>query len=145
MIVKLDKKHMYKKCIVVFISLSIVGNLAHGTVLCFGADGHIELESAFHEHCDDPVHSSAPDQSQLSYEAEHEKGKHCEPCVDVPISIGLAKISRTSTQLNLTFPAPVTNMIVLTDKFDFSAYNSASNTFAATSYFTPLRTVILLV
>ena len=136
---------MYKKCIVVLIGLSIVVNLAHGTVLCFGSDGHTELESAFHERCDDPVHSYAPDQYQLSYEAEHEKGKHCEPCVDVPISIGLAKISQTSTKLNPTFPAPVTNMIVLTDKFDFSEYNSASYTFAATSYFTPLRTVILLV
>ena len=145
MIVKLAKKQMYKRCFVVLICLSIAGNLAHGTVLCFGADGHTELESAFHERCDDPVHSYALDQNQLSCEAEHEKGKHCEPCVDVPISIGLAKISRTSTQLNLTFPAPVTNMIVLTDKFNFSTYNSASNTFAATSYFTPLRTVILLV
>jgi hypothetical protein len=145
MVVKLAKKQMYKKCFVVLICLLIAGNLAHGTVLCFGADGHTELESAFHERCDDPVHSYAPDQNQLLYEAEHEKGKHCEPCVDIPISIGLAKISHTSTKLNPTFPAPVTNMIVLTDKFDFSAYNSATNTFAATSYFTPLRTVILLV
>jgi len=145
MIVKLAKKQMYKKCIAVFICLLIAGNLAHGTVLCFGSDGHTEIESAFHEHCDHPVHSYASDQNQLSYEAEHEKGKHCEPCVDIPISIGLAKISHTSTKLNLTFPAPVTNMIVLTDKFYFPEYNSVSNIFAATSYFTPLRTVILLV
>lgn len=142
---KLDKKQMYKKCIVVLICLSIVSNLAHGTVLCFGSDGHIEIEAAFHECCDHPVHSSAPDQNQLSCEAEYEISKHCGPCIDIPISIGLAKISRTSTKLNPTFPAPVINMVVLTDKFDFSAYNSASNTFAATSYFTPLRTVILLV
>ena len=141
----LDKKQLYKRCIVVLICLSIAGNLVHGTVLCFGADGHTELESAFHERCDHPVHSYASDQNQLSCESEHERGKHCEPCVDVPISIGLAKISHTSTKLNSTFPVPVTNMIVLTDKFDFPAYNSASNTFAATSYFAPLRTVILLV
>ncbi len=142
---KLDEKQMYKKCIVVLICLSIVGNLAHGTVLCFGSDGHTELESAFHERCGDPVHSSAPDPKKLSRKAEHEICKHCGPCVDIPISIGLAKISQTSTKLNPTFPAPVTNMIVLTDKFDFSAYNSALYTFAATSYFTPLRTVVLLV
>ena len=142
---KLAKKQMYKKCFVVLICLLIAGNLTHGTVLCFGADGHIELESAFHERCDHPVHSYPSDQNQLSSEAEHEIGKHCGSCVDVAISIGLAKISRASTQLNPTFPAPVANMIVLTDKFDFSAYNSATNTFAAPSYFTPLRTVILLV
>ena len=145
MVVKLAKKQMYKKCIVVLICLLIAGNFTHQTVLCFGADGHIELEFAFHERCGHPVHSYASDQNQLSFEAEHEIGEHCEPCVDVPISIGLAKISHPSTKLNSTFPAPVTNVIVLTDKFDFSAYNSASNTFTATSYFTPLRTVILLV
>jgi hypothetical protein len=145
MIVKLAKKQMYKKCIAVFICLLIAGNLAHGTVLCFGSDGHIEIESAFHERCDHAVHSSAPDQNQLSSEAEHEICKHCGPCVDVLISIGLAKISRASTQLNPTFQVPATNVIVATDKLNLSVCNFASNTFAATSYFTPLRTVILLV
>jgi len=145
MIVKLAKKQMYKKCIAVFICLLIAGNLTHGTVLCFGSDGHIEIESAFHERCDHPVHSYASDQNQLSSEAEHEIGKHCGPCVDVLIFIGLAKISRASTQLNPIFPAPATNVIVATDKLNFSICNFASNTFIATSYFTPLRTVILLV
>ena len=141
----LAKKQMYKKCFVVFICLLIAGNLTHGTVLCFGADGHIELESAFHERCDHPVHSYPSDQNQVSSEAEHEIGEHCEPCVDVPISIGLAKITLVPEQLNSTFPAPATNVVVLANKFNLSAYNFASNTFAAPSYFTPLRTVILLV
>lgn len=145
MIVKIAKKQLYKKCIVVFICLLIAGNLTHSTVLCFGADGHIELESAFRKCCNDLVHSSASDQKQFSPEAEHEIGKHCGPCVDVPISIGLAKISRASTQLNPIFPAPATNVIVATDKLNFSVCNFASSTFVATSYFTPLRTVILLV
>ena len=123
----------------------MVGNSAHGAVLCFGSDGHIEIESAFHELCDDPVHSYTSDQNQLSYEADHEESKHCKPCVDIPISIGLAKVSHVSKQLNPTFQVPATNMIVLADKFNFSAYNSAPNTSDAASYFTPLRTVILLV
>jgi len=142
---RLAKKQMYKKCIAVFICLLIAGSLTHGTVLCFGSDGHIEIESAFHERCDHPVHSYASDQNQLSSEAEHEICKHCGPCVDIPISIGLAKISRASTQLNPTFLVPATNVIVATDKLNFSICNFASDTFAATSYFTPLRTVILLV
>jgi len=136
---------MYKKCVVVLISLLIVGNLAHGTVLCFGADGHIELESAFHERCNDPIHSQLVDQHQLSYEAGHKKEKHCEPCLDIPISIGIAKISHIPKYLNPTFLVPATNIIVAGDKLNFPAYNFASNTFVATSYFTPLRTVILLV
>jgi hypothetical protein len=145
MIVKLAKKQVYRKCIVLLICLVVVGNLAQGTVLCFGADGHIELEPAFHEHCDHPVHSRASDQNQPSYETGHEKGEHCKPCVDVPISFGLAKISPVTKQLNPTYLVPATNVIVLTDNLDFSAYNLISNTFVDTSYFTPLRTVILLV
>ncbi len=136
---------MYKKCIVVLICLLIIGNLGQGTVLCFGADDHVELESAFHERCDDPAHSQPTDQHQLSYQSDHIKDKHCEPCVDVPISFGLAKISPVTKQLNPTFPVLSTNVIILTDKLDFSAYNSISNTFVDTSYFTPLRTVILLI
>ena len=142
---KMTGKKLCKKCMIVLICLLIIGNLAQGTVLCFGADGHVELESAFHKHCDDPVHSHTSDQNQHSHEAGHEKGKHCEPCVDIPISIGLAKISHKPKQLNPTFPVLSTNVIILTDKLDFPAYNSISNTFVDTSYFTPLRTVILLI
>jgi hypothetical protein len=143
MIVRLLKKKTYKKCIFVLICLLIVGNSGYGTVLCFGADGHIELESAFHKRCDDSVHSHTSDQNQPSCQADHVKDKHCEPCVDIPISIGLAKITRVPKQLDSTFPA--TKVIVLANKFNLSAYNSASTTFEATSYFTPLCTVILLI
>ena len=44
-----------------------------------------------------------------------------------------------------TFPVPAINILVGTYKPNYSAYNFTSNTFAATSYFSPLRTVILLV
>jgi len=121
------------------------GNLAYGAVLCFDSDGQVDIKSAFHERCDDHAHSQSADQKQLSYQSDDVKDKHCEPCVDVPISISLAKLSRVPKQLNSTFPAPATNVIVLADKFNLSAYNSASNTFAAASYFTSLRTVILLI
>ncbi len=142
---KLARKQIYKKCFVVLICLIMFGNLAHGVVLCFGSDGHIEFESAFHERCDDSAHSQPTDQNQLSYQVDHVEDRHCEPCVDIPIYIGLAKIARVSKQLNSTFPAPVTNVIVLANKFNLSAYNSASNSFDAAPYFTPLCTVILLI
>ena len=143
--VKRVRKQIYKKCFVVLICLLMFGNSAHGVVLCFGVDSRIEIESAFHDWCDDSAHSQPTDQKQLSYQIDHVEDKNCEPCVDIPIYIGLAKIKRVSKQLNSTFPAPVINVIVLADKFNFGAYNSASNTFDAAPYFTPLRTVILLI
>ncbi|MBW8039213.1 MAG: hypothetical protein FVQ85_04355 [Planctomycetes bacterium] len=145
MAVKLIGKQICKKYVVVFICLLIIGNLAQGTVLCFGADGHIELEYAFHKCCDHPVHSCASEQNQLSSEPGHEKGRHCEPCVDVPFFFGLAKITCMPEKIIATLLATATNVIFVAEKPSFSAYNSISNTLKTTSYFTPLRTVILLV
>jgi hypothetical protein len=69
--------------------------------------------------------------------------KSCGQCIDIPIYTGLEKINRVAKQLNSTFPASA--VIVPANKFNLSAYSSASNTFDATSYFTPLCTVILLI
>jgi len=134
MIVKLARKQIYKKCFVVLISLLMFGNLARGAVLCFGPDEcvSIELEPVY---CYDEFHGVPVQPPPNS----------CGECIDIPISISLAKKSRVSKKLNSTFPAPVTNIIVAGDKLNFSAYNSVSNTFDATSYFTHLRTVILLI
>ncbi len=145
MTAKRAKKQIYKKCIVVLICLLIIGNSAHGAVLCLGSDGQIEIESTFQERCDDAADPQPTDQKQLSCHSDHTKNKICEPCVDIPICIGLAKITRVSKRLNSTFPARATNAIVLANKFNLSAYNSASSAFDAASYFTPLCTVILLI
>ena len=123
--------------------LLIVGDWADGAVLCFGSDGRVDLESAFHGRCDGSAHSQPREKRQISYQVDHVEDRHCEPCVDIPIFISLAKISRASKQLNSAFPA--TNVIVLANKFNLSAYNSASSAFDAAPYFTPLRTVILLI
>ena len=145
MMLKLAKKQTYKRYIIVFLCFLIVGNLAHWKVLCFGADGHVELESAFHECCDEPDYSSAPNQNGLHYKAVHENCKHCGPCIDMPISNDLVQISTTSQKIISKFPVTITNMLIDTDKLNSSVYHLASNNFTDTSYFTPLRTVVLLV
>ncbi len=127
------------------VCLLIIGNSAHGTVLCFGADGHIELESAFHERCEAPVHYETSGQNKFLYEAHHHaEGKHCEPCVDIPISIGLAKVTDIPKQSNPAFLAPAACVIVAADEPNLSVCNFISYTLGDTSYFTPLSTIILL-
>ncbi len=145
MMLRFAKKQIYKEFIIVFLCLLIIGNLSHWQVLCYGADGHIELESAFHDRCDDPDHSSAPDQNVLSSKAGHEICKHCGPCVDIPISNDLLQISNTPQKLKLKFLVPTTYMLIDTDKLSSSVYNLAPNTFTDTSYFDALKTVILQV
>ena len=142
---KLAKRQMYKKCIIVFLSLLVVGNLAHWKVLCFGADGHVELESAFHKCCEEPEHSSAPDQNELSYKAGHETCRHCGPCIDMPITNDLIQISNTPQKIITKLSVPTTYMLIDTNKLNSSVYNLASNIFTDTSFFSPLRTVVLLV
>jgi hypothetical protein len=144
MIMDLARKDLCRKYIAGLVCLFLLGNSVHGTVLCFGADGHIEFESAFHKQCSSCADSESSEQIRFSCEAEHEEAKHCGPCVDVPISIGLAKISQAPEQLNPLLAFLVTDVVVAADEFDFFAHNLSSNTFADTSYFTPLRTIILL-
>lgn len=142
---KLAKKKSYRQYVVLLICLSIVGNLCHWKVLCFGADGHIEVESAFHERCDDQAPYDASEQKELFSGEVHEICEHCGPCLDIPISNDLVQISKTAQKLNIKFLIPTTYMLIDTDKLNSSQFNLASNTFADTYYFDPLCTVILLV
>lgn len=144
MIAKVARKQRYK-CVAVLVCLLIAGNSVHGTVLCFGTDGHVEIEPTFHERCNDPAHSKHTEQKQPSYQVNHVENEHCRPCLDFPISTGLVKIARTPKQLNRAFSAPATTVIAPADQFNLSAYNSASISFGAAPYFVPLGTVVLLI
>jgi hypothetical protein len=123
----------------------MVGNSLHGAVLCFGADGHVEIEPTFHERCNDPAHSQHTGQEQPSYQVNHVENEHCRPCLDISISNGLVKITRTPKQLNPAFSAPATNIIAPADQLNLSIYSSASISFGAAPYFVPLGTVVLLI
>ena len=146
MIVNVAGKYARKELLAVLVCLCLIGNSAYGTVVCFGADGHIEFESPFHTQCKDHVHSLSTDHGRHSSEAEHEHEKHCHSrqCVDVPIFFGLTKISQKPEQSNPAFAALVADAIVAVEQSDFSEHLPASKAFAVTSYFAPLRTVILL-
>jgi len=142
---RLAKKQVYKEGIIVFLCLLVVVNLTHGKVLCFGVDGHIELESAFHDHCSEPDHSPVPDQIVFSSIANSEICEHCGPCIDVPISKYLVKISNTPQKLNPIFLIQTTKILTDIDKLNSSVCTFTKDTIFDTSYFDPLRTVILLV
>ncbi len=142
-------KYVRKEFVAVLVCLSLIGNFAYGTVLCFGADGHIEFRSAFHVQCKDHDHSLSTDHGRHSSEGnrEHDKHRHSGQCVDVPISFGLVKISQTPEQLNsalAALAALAADVVVAAEQADCSAHLPALNTFFAGSYFSSLRTVILL-
>lgn len=145
MMLRLAKKQNYKECLIIFLCLLIACNLVHWKVICFGADGHIELESAFHERCEDPGHCSVPDQIILTSKSGSEICKHCGPCVDIPVYKDLVQITDTYQGLNPIFLVQTTNILTDIDNHNFSVYIHTNSTFFDTSYFTPLSSVILLV
>ncbi len=144
MIVNVAGKHVRKEFAAVLICLSLIGNCVCGTVLCFGADGHVEFESAFHEQCKDHVHSQSTNHSHHSSEHEHDKHCHSGQCVDVPISFCLVKISQTPEQSSPAFSALAADAIVAVEQPDCCEHLSVADASAVTPYFAPLRTVILL-
>ena len=151
MVAKLTKKQIYKWHIIVFVCLLIAGSSAYRAVLCFCADGRIDIKPALYQQYYVLIHCYHSDQNQLSCQVDRAEGKHCELCVNVSfppdLFVKISSASNTSKQLNPTPtpPASVTNAIAAGDKFNFSAYNLASTASAASSYFAPLHTVILLV
>ena len=84
MTLKLAKKQTYKKCIVVFICLLIVGNSAQGVVLCFGEDGHVSLEIAFADCCDEYSAASGQVSPDL-YTNYVASTNSCGDCIDIPL------------------------------------------------------------
>jgi hypothetical protein len=70
----------------VLICLLLLGNVPNGLVLCFGADGHVELELASHNKCVETDHQSSVKHSEFpGIEELHQDHKHCQPCADIPI------------------------------------------------------------
>ena len=146
MFVGVAGKYVRKELVALLVCLSLIGNCVHGTVLCFGADGHVEFESAFHEECGEHTHSRPTDHHHHSHAAEHEHEKHCQvgQCVDVPIVMDKVKASQTIEPLNPTFVTAVADAIPYTEQDNCIEHKPASDALATSSYFTPLRTVILL-
>lgn len=76
----------FRSMVQVIICLSMIISILKPVVLCIGNDGHVQLESAGHTQCHDPSYFQSSDHNQLSFESNaHEKGKHCEPCIDIPL------------------------------------------------------------
>lgn len=128
------------------VCLFVAANSVQGTVLCFGADGHVEYESAFHQHCTDHDHTWLSHGSH-SPEAEHDEDKHSHhgSCVDIPFDLGLVKISRSTEQLDrsaATFDAGAVIAVLPSDFFERSPVSGDFLT--AGSYFSPLSTIVIL-
>jgi len=75
--------------IVLLIYVFMAGNTSGELSLCIGANGHVALEPAIHEHCHNHSHIEQNDPSSMEHEhGGHLESPHCKPCIDIPIFIG---------------------------------------------------------
>lgn len=145
MIVGMVQKSISKQHIALMLCLIVAVNSVQGTVLCFGADGHIEYESAFHGKCACHDHSGFA-RGTDSTGTDYDEDKNCDhgPCVDVPVDFDLAQLSPTTEQQDQQFAAADVDIMPAVQTPNFLEYDLASAERSTTSYFTPLRTIVLL-
>jgi len=123
----------------------------NGLALCFGADGHVEVETAHNGQCG-PLSQESPQHSGptlLSGSSVGSSDNHCGPCIDIPISITSA-----DEELNPAFgtfhqlKAPLDAKV----SFDRELFDLGSAGNADTSYrhvinstLLSIRTIVLII
>lgn len=135
------KKHIYQKYAVIIVSIAMCGNVLGGNVLCLSSNGHAEIESAFHRHCEGHIYSH-PEVENLSLQSSHD---HCKPCIDIPVHLDLIKTNRISRQLSSVSSESIINTDTIVGNFNSHAYNSVSSNFDTASNLTSLSTIVLLI
>jgi hypothetical protein len=71
-----------------FLLLSLVVMSApQAMVLCVGHDGHVAIEPAGHNHCEDDVHACAAGAEADGH--SHLGSPRCRPCIDIPVAVGV--------------------------------------------------------
>ncbi len=125
-------------CILVVISNSQL------FVLCIGQDGHVAIEAANSNYCGDLLASVSREASLTSAERASSSNKSsCGSCMDIPV--GLVGAFKKPNRVNPTSLTPTTIIPVTINSCDFSKYQLALESFTPTPYFTPLRSIILLI
>lgn len=138
-------RKVYVVCIRVLICFLIACSGSSSVVLCFGADGHVELESTFHEHYNGPVHFESSHQGRLSHQIDHhEKDECCRPCVDIPVSLGLKEALYKSCRSNPVFLVQASVAVAAVNSGGCSQYFVFGPDITA-GFYTPLRSIILLI
>jgi len=144
---KSTRKHVCRQSLAVLVSLFLIGNVAHGTVLCFGSDGHIEFESAFHIHRDDYSHAQSSEHVHPFFETDHQGDvtPGAGPCVDVPITADIVKTLRESDSSDCVPAAAESTVASGYFNPDRPELNPSHHMIIPNACRAPLRTVILLI
>ena len=143
-------KQIHKKCIIVLICLLILGNFAHGAVLCIGSNGHISIELTPADCCDESPDIPVGVLQNSFIDADcPATTDSCGDCIDIPIpgNCGAKRLTPFATKdsshirfLSKNIISVYINNTVSTDKERFAILaNHVSDTL------TSIGTVVLIV
>lgn len=115
------------------------------TVICYGADGHIAVEPALHDHCECPESDGSSRQkdsseSSIGFSSDH---SHCKDTLAAS-SLVISFQKNIKTQLDKAFEQNLYQKSLPGHPTSSFGYPNSWDT-ELSSFFMPLRTVILLV
>jgi len=141
------EKHGWHPLLAGLLSVLVALNMSQAVVVCVGADGHVAIEAAGHQHCDHDSHADDPDHAPADTgDHSHATDTPCMPCTDIPVCAGAAKHpskpshSPTGVFVPVDFVAPSDHAAA-----DTSRVADPESLLLLATYFMPLRTVVLLV
>jgi len=125
-----------RKVISVLLICTLLTYILQGQVLCYGDDGHIDIEPAFHCHCDHQDHNHAD-------HTEHETHldpsvNDCGSCKDVHIENDSNYVRINGTFIKLD-NLPQTSIYTVSNSFDID-FNSLN----CYTFFSPLKIIVLI-
>lgn len=141
---KLTRKKVYNRCFCLLSCVLLMVSSVQVFVLCRGQDGHSAIEAVGNDCCAKLPTGVSREASLTSAERALSSNKSsCGPCMDIPV--GLVGVFKKPNQVSPVFLASTTIGRVTISNCDSSEYQLALESFTPTPYFTPLRSIILLI
>jgi len=145
---KLTCRKIYNHCFIVLAGIVLMLSGSQGMVLCIGEDGYVAIKTLMTSDCCNNLYSSVTREvSPISLKGTFSSGKdNCGPCVDIPIPIQLAGVSKKPNSVNLTLQVSATIIPSAVSSCDLSGYQIRPELFAAINHsLDSLGTIILLI
>jgi hypothetical protein len=131
--------HIFIKKLIYAILMFAVVFAGSGSVICYGADGHMAVASAFDSCCCE--HEKQADRANIKSESLSTSPDGCGTCIDIPASGNFMK--PLDVKSSVLISAGTLNTITI-EKPVFSSIHTNPITYSVSPFFTPLRTIVLL-
>ena len=118
---------------------------SQAVVLCIGEDGHITIEAASSNCCTNAPVGTSKAGATIFVDDSHSANDECGSCVDIPLFGGGTYTLTTAKKENPSHMTTAAMGPLPVEAIQTSGLGLVLESFTPTSYFTPLRSVILLI